>query len=77
MASEGSNYCYLVSIGEALERVAEYVEEARHAPDDVMMKTWLRLSTRALREACVLYGEHLADNRAEMEQGEKHVPSNS
>ena len=68
---EDRDFVYLVSIGEVLERLAEYVEEARHAPDDVMMKTWLRMSTRVLREACVIYGEHLADNRAEMQQGEK------
>ena len=49
----------------------EFVEEARHSEDDVRMGSYLKLASRSLRIALEMYGERLAQNRAEIKQGEK------
>ena len=69
--SESHDYSYLDTMNEVLGMVAEHVELARHARDDVMMGAYLRMASRAMRTALEIYGDHLAQNRAEMEQGEQ------
>ena len=64
--SESRDFPYLATMGEVLEMTAEYVEEARASQDDVRLGAYLKLTSRALRCALELYGEHLAENRSEM-----------
>lgn len=66
-----SDYLYLDTMDEVLSMVSDYVESARNAQDDVIMGAYLRMASRALRTALEIYGDHLAQNRVEMELGEK------
>jgi hypothetical protein len=65
------DYPYLIAMEEVLTQVLEFAERARNAKDDVMMGVYLKMTSRAVRCALEIYGEHLAQNRVEMERGEK------
>ena len=65
------DYPYLDTMDEVLRMVAEFIEASRHAENDVMMGAYLRMASRAMRTALEIYQDHLAQNRAEMEQGEQ------
>lgn len=67
----GSDVAYLDTMNEVLEMTAQFVEEARQSNDDVRLGSYLKLASRCMRCALEMYGEHLAQNRAEMEQGEE------
>ena len=57
---------------------AEFIEASRHADDDVMMGSYLKMASRCLRCALEMYGEHLEQNRSEMKHGEpvnENLPS--
>ena len=62
---------YLDTMNEVLEMTAQFVEEARVSEDDVRLGVYLRMASRCMRCALEMYGEHLAQNRVEMEQGEQ------
>ena len=62
---------YLDTMNEVLEMTAQFVEEARVSEDDVRLGVYLRMASRCMRCALEMYSEHLAQNRAEMEQGEQ------
>lgn len=66
----GSETGYLDTMNEVLGLVIDFAEQARNS-DDVRMGAYLKMASRCLRCAIELYGEHLAQNRAEMERGEK------
>jgi hypothetical protein len=66
-----SDVAYLDTMNEVLEMTAQFVEEARQSEDDVRLGVYLRMASRCMRCALEMYGEHLAQNRAEMEQGEQ------
>ena len=68
----GSDVAYLDTMNEVLEMTAQFVEEARQSEDDARLGVYLRMASRCIRCALEMYGEHLAQNRAEMEQGEKN-----
>ena len=67
----GNDVAYLDTMNEVLEMTAHFVEEARQSEDDVRLGVYLRMASRCMRCALEMYGEHLAQNRAEMEQGEE------
>ena len=69
--SESDDVAYLDTMNEVLEMVLEYVAAAQRAENDVTMGVYLRMASRSLRCALEIYGDHLAQNRAEMEQGEQ------
>jgi hypothetical protein len=56
---------------EVLWMTLQFIDGARHTRDDVSMGYHLKMASRAMRCALEIYGDHLAQNRAEMEQGEK------
>ena len=66
-----SDIAYLDTMDEVLELVLQFAESARNAEDDVALGVNLKLASRSLRCALEMYGEHLAQNRAEMKQGEE------
>ena len=66
-----NDVAYLDTMNEVLEMTAQFVEEARVSEDDVRLGVYLRMASRCMRCALEMYGEHLAQNRVEMEQGEK------
>ena len=66
---------YLDTMNEVLEMTAQFVEEARVSEDDVRLGVYLRMASRCMRCALEMYEEHLAQNRAEMEQGETKCKS--
>ena len=55
---------------EVIGLVIEFAEKARHADSEVLLGAYLRMSSRAMRTALEIYGDRLAQNRAEMEKGE-------
>ena len=69
--SVSSDYPYLDTMEEVLWTTLEFIDAARHAENDLAMGVYLKLASRSLRCALEIYGDHLAQNRAEMEQGEK------
>ena len=71
MNQDHDDIAYLDTMNEVLGIVLLYVNKACDAQDDVMMGTYLKMSSRALRDALQIYRDHLAQNRAEMKQGEK------
>ena len=71
MSERPSDFAYLDTINEVLTMVIEFAEEARNSDDDARMGAYLKMMMRCSRCAAELYGEHLAQNRAEMERGEK------
>ena len=66
-----TDIAYLDTMNEVLEMTAQFVEEARQSQDDTRLGAYLKMASRCMRCALEMYGEHLAQNRAEMEQGEK------
>ena len=66
-----NDVAYLDTMFEVLGLVVTFAEKAQDAEDDVTMGTYLRLSSRSLRCALEIYRDRLAQNRAEIEQGEK------
>ena len=70
--SEDRAFAYVATMGEVLEMTAQFVEEARQSKDDVRLGAYLKMASRAMRTALEIYGDHLAQNRAEMEQGEQN-----
>jgi hypothetical protein len=69
-AVEQGPIAYLDTMNEVLTMTIEFAEQARNS-DDVRMGAYLKMASRCLRCAMELYGERLAQNRAEMEAGEK------
>jgi hypothetical protein len=69
-AVEQGPIAYLDTMNEVLTMTIEFAEQARNS-DDVRMGAYLKMASRCLRCAMELYGEHLAQNRVEMEKGEK------
>lgn len=67
----GDDYAYRTTMDEVLAMTEEFVEEARHSEDDVRLGSYLKLASRSLRIALEMYGERLAQNRADIKQGEK------
>jgi hypothetical protein len=65
-----SDVAYLDTMDEVLELVLQFAEAARNADDDVALGVYLKMASRSLRCALEMYGEHLAQNRAEMKLGE-------
>ena len=71
MAARLSDIAYLTTMNEVLTMAIEFAEEAQNSQDDARMGAYLKMASRCLRCAMELYGERLAQNRAEMEAGEK------
>ena len=71
MAARLSDIAYLTTMNEVLTMVVEFAEEAQNSQDDVRMGAYLRMASRSLRLALEMYADRLAQNRAEMEQGER------
>jgi hypothetical protein len=66
-----NDVAYLDTMDEVISMVLEFAEAARHAQDDVMMGAYLKMASRSLRCAIEIYGDHFAQNRAEMKLGEE------
>jgi hypothetical protein len=66
-----SDIAYLDTMDEVLTMTLEFLEEARLSQDDVRLGAYLKMASRSMRCALEIYGDHLAQNRVEMEQGEK------
>ena len=66
----GSDVAYLDVMDEVLCMVLDFTEQARQAQNDVTLGAYLKMASRSLRCALEMYGEHLAQNRDEMKQGE-------
>jgi hypothetical protein len=62
---------YLDSMNDVLIMALEFMEEARQSNDDARMGAYLKMASRCLRCAMEMYGDHLAQNRALLKQGEK------
>lgn len=45
---------------------AQFVEQARQSQDDVRLGAYLKMASRCMRCALEIYGEHLEQNRREM-----------
>jgi hypothetical protein len=71
--SERPDIAFLDTMNEVLEMTAQFVEEARQSKDDVRLGAYLKMASRCMRCALEMYSEHLAQNRAEMEQGERNA----
>ena len=71
MAFTDRDYPGLDTLYEILAETQEYLDEALQSHDDVRMGVYLGLAVRALKSASLIYRDHLAQNRAEMKQGEK------
>jgi hypothetical protein len=59
---------------EVLGLALEFLEKAQQAAaddDDMRVDAYLKMASRTLRCALEIYGDRLAQNRVEMEQGEK------
>ena len=69
--SGNDDVAYLDTMEEVLWMTLEFVDKARHAQDDVTLGAYLKMALRAMRCALEIYRDHLAQNRAEIEQGEK------
>ena len=63
---ENPDIAYLDTMNEVLEMTAQFVEEARQSQDDVRLGAYLKMASRCMRCALEMYGEHLAQNRREM-----------
>ena len=63
---ESRDYLYLATVGEVLEITAELIERAREAQGDIPLGAYLKMASRSLRCALEMYGEHLAQNRSEL-----------
>lgn len=71
MAFTDRDYPGLDTLYEILAETKEYIDEALQSHDDVRMGAYLGLAVRALKSAALIYGDHLKQNRIEMQQGEK------
>ena len=67
--AENDDIAYLDTMNEVLVMTLEFLEEARNSQDDVRMGAYLKMASRSLRCAMEIYGDRLAQNRAEMKQG--------
>jgi hypothetical protein len=57
-------------MNEVLNKAIEEIEEARFSDEDIQVGFHLGQAIRALKTAALIYRDHLAQNRAEMKQGE-------
>lgn len=65
---------YRDTMDEVLGLALEFLEKAQQAAaddDDMRVDAYLKMASRTLRCALEIYGDRLAQNRVEMEQGEK------
>ena len=56
--NESRDYLFLDTMEEVLWMTLEFVEEARHAKDDVTLGAYLKMASRAMRCALEMYGDH-------------------
>ena len=61
---------YFDTMNDVLVMALEFLEEARNSQDDVRMGFYLKTASRTVRCALEIYGDHLAQNRALLKQGE-------
>ena len=65
------DFVFASAIDEVLELVGYFAEQARQSEGEVELGVYLKMGSRCMRCAMEMYGELLAGNRAEIEQGEK------
>jgi hypothetical protein len=62
---------YRDTMSDVLIMALEFLNEALNSEDEVRRGAYLKMASRSLRCALEIYGDRLAQNRVEMEQGEK------